>query len=356
MRKILINLDGLGDISYKILNNKTPLEAAKTPNLDFLANKGKTGLMYVEKGIAPESDFALFSMFGYSSSKYPGRGIIEALGFGLKINKNYTYLRGNFAKIKNNYLIEAQTNLPSKQILKKINSINKNIQIVPTLGHRCIVIIKKKVSLNISNYHPGYKKVNNYTTAIPRSKKLKLRKVTGNKETSKLLNNFIKKSESILKNKTILMRGISNKLPKLKKVKNWSILADTPVDYGVAKLVGMKPIKKTSIIQQIKNIKSNVFLQIKGPDTYSHKGNPIKKKKEIEKIDKFLKPLKNLKNTIICITADHSSLCKTKAHSSLPVPILISGKGQDNIKSFSEKSCKRGILKKFKANKLLTLL
>ena len=56
MRKILyIVLDGLGDLPNPQLDNKTPLEAALTPNLDKLAREGKTGMMYsVGKGIAPE--------------------------------------------------------------------------------------------------------------------------------------------------------------------------------------------------------------------------------------------------------------------------------------------------------------
>ena len=175
MRKILINLDGLPDIRYKELGNRTPLEAANTPTLDYLARKGKTGKMYVMKGIAPESDFALFSILGYPNSKYPGRGIIEALGSNIKTKKNNIYLRGNFAKIKNNYLIEAQANPPSKKILRKLNQIDKNIEVIPTLAHRCVVIVKKRISTAVSNMHPGYKNIKNYSTAVPRNKRLKLK-------------------------------------------------------------------------------------------------------------------------------------------------------------------------------------
>lgn len=49
----------MGDLPIEELGNKTPLEAADTPNMDFLAKTGKTGLMYsVRKGVAPESDVA----------------------------------------------------------------------------------------------------------------------------------------------------------------------------------------------------------------------------------------------------------------------------------------------------------
>jgi len=356
MKVILINLDGLGDISYRELMNKTPLEAAIKPTLDYLASKGKTGLMYVLDGIAPESDFAMFSMLGYPIKKYPGRGIIEALGSNIKINPNYLYLRGNFAKIEKSYLLEAQSEPPSKEIIKKLNNINKDISIIPTVGHRCIVIIKKKVSANISNMHPGYRNIKNYSTAVPRNKRLRLKRCTGDKVTSNILNSFIKEAEKLMENKTILLRGASNKIPRLKKLKNWIILAETPVEYGIGKLTGMKAVKKTNPVKQAIETKENVYLQLKGPDIYSHKGLPRLKKQEIERIDSLLSPLKNIKNTIICITADHSSVCKIKTHSKEPVPVLIYGKGKDKVTTFSEKACKSGSLGLFQAKNLLKFL
>ncbi|NIU39489.1 hypothetical protein GWN65_05875, partial [Candidatus Bathyarchaeota archaeon] len=49
---------------------------------------------------------------------------------------------------------------------------------------------------------------------------------------------------------------------------------------------------------------------------------------------------------VICVTADHSTPCKLKAHSDDPVPVLISGNKiqADEVKKFSEKECKKGEL------------
>ncbi|HDL75111.1 MAG TPA: phosphoglycerate mutase, partial [bacterium] len=73
----------------------------------------------------------------------------------------------------------------------------------------------------------------------------------------------------------------------------------------------------------------------------------------IEKIDKNLKPLLNLKNILIIVTGDHSTCCELKRHCKEPVPILIFGGKGDNVKEFSEKACKKGRLGKFKAIKLM---
>ena len=57
MKGVLVILDGIGDLPHKVFNEKTPLEAAETPNMDFLATRGELGYMYpVKPGFVPESE------------------------------------------------------------------------------------------------------------------------------------------------------------------------------------------------------------------------------------------------------------------------------------------------------------
>src|SRR3989337_2956419 len=101
MKLIYIVIDGMGDIPIAELGNKTPLEAAVTPNMDSLAGNGQTGLMYtVKKGIAPESDAAVISLLGYDPFKYStGRGVIEAVGAGIEMRDGDLALRCKFATL-----------------------------------------------------------------------------------------------------------------------------------------------------------------------------------------------------------------------------------------------------------------
>lgn len=323
MRKIIIILDGLADQ----INTKTSLELAKTPNLDKLVKNSQAGLMYPIKNIAPESGAAQFVILGNNLKDFPGRGIIEALGANIKIKPNHTYLRVNFAKIKNNKLINIREPIP-----KNINKLNnKNIKIYPTKGYRAVLEIKGNYKIN--NTHPGYKTYKNYSKAI----EVKLKKIKSN---NKLLKNYIKQVEKTLKNKTILVRGAGYQLPKLKPLKNWSIAADMPVEKGLGKLLKMKIIK-TKSIKQILKTKSNLYIQIKAADPPGHKGDKRAKIKAIEKLDKFLKPLIKLKD-IIAITADHATPPNLKRHSKDPVPYLIYNKPSNNIKKFTEKACQKG--------------
>ncbi len=334
MRKVVIIIDGLGDISYKHLGNKTPLEAAKTPTLDFFADRGITGIMHPIKGIAPESGVSQFVILGYPLSKYPGRGIIEALGADIKIKKNHTYIRGNFNYFKGKKILE-RANIPSEYILEDLNEINRKIKIYPTKSYRCILEYNGKIELK--NTNPFYKKIKNYSKAMD---SLGYKVKANNKD----IQDFIEKAEHIMKDKTILLRGSSYKLPKVKKLKNWEVGADMPVEIGLGKLLGMKTFKKKDTIRKILNSDKNIYVQIKGPDTYGHKGNLIGKVKAIEKVDRYLKNIKYIKNTTLIITSDHSTPCKLKRHSKHPVPILIYGGRKDSVDKFGENYCKKGSL------------
>lgn len=349
MKKILIILDGLAD-----KGNNTSLHLAKTPNLDLLAKNGKTGLMYPIKNIAPESSASQFSILGQDLAKCPGRGPIEALGLGIKLKRGEIALRCNFANIKHEKITNPRANIPPKKVISKLNKINSDIKIIPSVGYRAVMIVKN-ASPNISNTHPGYIKYKNISKAITPTNTKKICK--GDKKTSDKINSFIEKAEKILKNRTILIRGAGKSPSVTDKMSDWALIADMPVEIGLGKLLGMQILKKgKDKIKQIIRCKKNVYVQIKGPDTYGHKGDKKAKIKAIEQIDKTLKPLTQLKNIIICITSDHATPCSLKRHSKDPVPLLIYGKGKDNVKKFSEKDCKKGSLGIIQGKDLMKLL
>jgi len=245
---------------------------------------------------------------------------------------------------------------------------DEKIKVIPTVGYRAVIMIKTKSSPLVTNTHPGYRIVKNHvSTALPiKGRKLKVHRCKAleknAEETARLINEFTKKVEKTLKNKTVIMRGCGNKLPKLKKLKGrWALLADMPVEIGVGKIVGMKilpkspDLKKTfETIKKNFNKYDNFYLQIKGPDAYAHLGDVWGKVKAIEKIDReFISRVKKL-NAVICVTGDHSTECKLKAHSKLPVPFLIYGRGRSKAKNFSEKECKKGT--RIQGRELLKLL
>lgn len=371
MNKVVILLDGLGDSSYKQLGNKSPLDAAKTPNLDKLCLRSKLGLMdVIDKNIAPESDEAMLALLGFNPFKYhTGRGPLEAYGADVHFKEGNVVIRCNFVEVKGNFITHIEPELSREKIkyfVKRLNRIDLGVKFrfIDTVGHRAVLILEGG-SDKITNSHPGYNIIKNYiSSANPVKTGLNIKKCfplnNNAKETARSINKFVEMSKKILKGYAVVTRGAGDRLPKLKKLKNWVLLADMPVELAIGRLTGMRIVKKTNNYKKdaelIKNLakKHNVYVQIKGPDASSHHGKFKEKMKSVEKIDKeFIAGLLDMDAEII-VTADHSTECKLKAHSKLPVPLMITGKS-DGIKHFSEKNCRKGSIGRINGTDLLRI-
>jgi len=406
LKLIYVVIDGMGDLPTEELNNKTPLEAAETPNMDFLAKNGKTGLMYtVGKGIAPESDVAVISILGYDPFKYStGRGILEAVGAGLTIKEGDLALRCNFATIeKENKIVDrrAGRDLTTKEATELTKAINTQVQLESypvdfefrnTVSHRGALVIHSKgkpLSSEITNTDPAYSKLDGIGVAKVQVEMV-LKKCEPMTDTeaarisAELVNEFVEKSHRVMdrheinkkrvaegkmKANAILTRDAGHLLPNFFNINDrynvrFACLADMPIEIGISKLAGMHVIKlppptdnleKDSALRLKKLFDALplfdcFYIHIKGPDEPGHDGKVELKKKLIAFIDKHffgkLLPKIKLEDHIICVTADHSTPCKLKTHSDDPVPVLISGgkiKG-DGVDGFSERECEKGSL------------
>ena len=404
MKLIYTVIDGLGDLPTEEFDEKTPLEFAETPNMDSLASRGRLGLMYtVGRGVAPESDVAVISILGYDPYKYHvGRGPLEAYGAGLEIRDGDLALRCNFATLgEGRRIIDRRVgrSLTTEEASKLAEAINRLIKLEShpaefkfknTVGHRGVLVIKSHtgpLSANISNTDPAYERVAGLGVAKAEVQMiLEDCKPLNDSESARisamLVNEFTMKSHQVLENheinrrreaegklkaNVILTRDAGDKLPKFFNINErygvrFACLVDMPVERGIARLAGMHAIELpppsgdlkhdcTLRVEKLLSVLDSFdcfYIHIKGPDEPGHDGDFIRKAETIATIDKYffgeLLPKINLDEVIMCVTADHSTPCKLKAHSDDPVPLLIAGNGvkSDGIKEFSEKSCRKG--------------
>jgi 2,3-bisphosphoglycerate-independent phosphoglycerate mutase len=102
MKIIILLGDGMSDIPSSELGNKTALQAATTPNMDFMAQHGQVGLAHtVPNGLPPGSDVANLSVFGYDPrSCYTGRSPLEAISMGVTLGEDDVAFRMNLITLK----------------------------------------------------------------------------------------------------------------------------------------------------------------------------------------------------------------------------------------------------------------
>jgi len=398
---IYVLLDGVGDLPHPDLDGKTPLEAASTPTLDKIASNGTIGeVISVGKGIAPESDIAVFNMLGYKfdHTGYVGRGVIEAIGIGIDFKDGDLALRGNYSTLNEEGIIidrragrqieKEDADGIAKEIEEKIKFSHPDISVVvsPTIGHRVTVRIRansRKLSSKITNTDPAYSNIGGMGVAkavgdfLKIEKCLPLEETEDSKFTANLVNRFSEQSINIMKESKInkkrqeqnkkqlsciLLRDAGNKYPDLipineKYAMKFSCIVDMPVELGISEVLKMKTFEaggltdyeeKASVAAKAMETQNAIYVHLKGPDEFGHDGDAIGKMKNIEEIDhRFFKTLvENIDSSkvAIIISADHSTPCINKGHSDDPVPILVSGDfiKNDGTTRMTEEQAKKG--------------
>jgi 2,3-bisphosphoglycerate-independent phosphoglycerate mutase len=404
IKLVYVLLDGIGDLPHYALNGLTPLEAAYTPHLDALARNGAMGsVISVGKGIAPQSDIAVFNMLGYNfkDGSYVGRGVIESIGCNIDFREGDLALRGNFATVDDNLKIvdrRAGRAISTEEAKSVCKTLSDNITfsdkdgsmtLEPTIAHRVVIRFrhaKMKLSDKITNTDPAYDKVDGMGIAkAVTNEDIYIQESKAQEDTepakvaARMLNEFTIQVVQLLRdhpvNRTriaagkkpmncILARDSGNRYPNVEpinKMYNMSVggIVDMPVEIGISKVLGIKMFqagdtvdyeKKAKVAADSLKLVNAMYVHIKGPDEFGHDGNASGKKKNIEDIDRrFFGTLVQELNKVdaaIVISGDHSTPCIKKGHSDDPVPLLVSSSRveQDGSARFTEKYAKRGRL------------
>jgi 2,3-bisphosphoglycerate-independent phosphoglycerate mutase len=384
-RKVIMAIaDGLGDRPHPLLGNKTPLEYARTPNLDRLASEGITGMMdLIAPGIPVGTDMGHLILFGHHPQDYPGRGPIEALGIGMEVKPGDVVLRCNFATVdKKGIVVDRRAGRireKTDDLAQAINGMELEdgieIYFKPATEHRAVLILRGSgLSDKISDSDP--KAPND---GKPYHKVEPLDSSEEAKRTATLLNLVLETAHIMLSshpvNKErmadgkhpanfILTRGagqVVNLEPVAHKLKmDVSCIAGESTVLGVAKLAGYKTFTDISMtgnidtnvelkarlaIEEIAN-NDMVYVHMKAPDVKGHDNEPLEKARSIELFDHMVGLiLQQLpENVYLALASDHSTPCEVGEHTGEPVPIVISGPSirRDRVLQYNEIDCAEG--------------
>jgi 2,3-bisphosphoglycerate-independent phosphoglycerate mutase len=328
-------------------------------------------------------------LLGYNPYEvYTGRGPFEAAGIGIKLKEGDVAFRCNFATVDEKLVVKdrraGRVKNGTKELAKAIDGMKINdVKIIfkEAVEHRAVLVLSgKNLSSNLSDVDPHRDNIR-----LHESKPLS----ENANRTADILNRFVKESYRILKEHPVNMERIRNKkmpaniilprgagiFPKMRsmdekyKLKS-ACIAGISLVKGVCSLAGMDIINvkgatggvDTNIDAKVESaIKALekydfVLVNIKAPDLYGHDGDVFGKVKMVEKIDKALKPLKNIECLKI-FTADHSTPVTVKNHSADTVPITITGNHVrvDDVKNFDEISCAKGALCRIQGKDLMNI-
>ena len=385
MKHIVILGDGMADESITSLGNKTILQAANIPTIDYLARNGRCGMLEtVPAGFHPGSEIANLEVLGYDVSKvFEGRGSLECAGAGIPINDGEMVMRCNIICIENGKIKNHSAgHISSEEAYELLDALNKElgddvVSFHRGIQYRHILKIKggdKHVSCTPPHDVPGTPFADVMAKAdCPEAQK-----------TADLLNDLILRSQKVLENHPVnLKRKQQGKDPansiwpwsagykpsmktmrELYGVEKGAVITAVDLIKGIGVLAGLKPIQvegATGLFDTnyegkaqaaIEALKTNdfVYLHIEASDEAGHEGNVELKYKTVEFLEnRIVKPIfdevsKWNEPVAIAVLPDHPTPCRLKTHVAQPIPFLIYKPGQqaDSVLSYDEFSCQNG--------------
>jgi len=385
MKYIIVLADGMADFKVPELGNKTPMEYAYCPNMNYLARNGQVGRMKtIYENLPVGSIVANMAILGFNPYKYypQGRASFEALAQGIQLNKNDMALRCNLISINEGLRITDFTsgNISdghAKNIVSHLKINNHSFRIFPGQSYRNLLILRD-ISI-----HPNELKFFEPHCNIGRSIHEILPKALSEKSKplADELSDFmldtisqIKELNKRFKTKADMIWFWSpSSMPNLpsfaEKFKiNGSIVAamDFLKGIGVSAQMDFEDIpdtngyidtnyeNKLSYAKKMLLDNDLVYIHINAPDEEGHNRNPHLKAKSIEYIDnRILGPLMiHLREQYqddfrIAVLPDHYTAVKDGQHYGIDVPFLLYGKDilPDQIVDFSEESAERSDFK-----------
>jgi 2,3-bisphosphoglycerate-independent phosphoglycerate mutase len=377
---VLLVLDGLGDLPHTGHGMRTPLEAARTPNLDAIAPMAALGrLLPVEPGVTPGSGPGHLGLFGYDPLETPvGRGVLEALGAGMELRHGDVAARANFCTVDATGIVTDRragriATEVCEKLVAKLREHAPRFEDVEVIlqagkGHRFVAVLRGPGlggDVSDADPHKEGKPVPAAHALVPGA---------ANEKTARIVDAFVKRVAEVLKGESpanaALARGFSARphLPGFRErfQLRSAAIAAYPMYRGVAQLAGMDlfvpagegAAEAFAVAKQQWDAHDFFFVHVKGTDMAGEDGDFDAKVRVIEATDAALPQLMALQPDVLCVTGDHSTPVPMKGHSWHPVPALIHGRYcfADGFPRFHEKACRGGSFASLMSRELMAVL
>jgi 2,3-bisphosphoglycerate-independent phosphoglycerate mutase len=379
LKYIVLLGDGMADYPLEVLDGKTPLEYAHTPNMDLIAKTGTLGRIdTIPSGFIPGSDVANLSVLGYDSQKYyTGRGPLEAANMGLKLNPADMAFRCNLVTLKENGAPAMQDftsgHISSEEARHIITDLQNRLgsdefQFFPGVGYRHLLVWRNCrydaiqttpphdiIGRAITSYLPAGEGAQSLLNLMQRAKEILFQHAV-NKDrlsSSKKPANAIwpwgqGRAPQLLKftQKYELKGGMISAVDLLNGIGVCTGLEVIPVK-GATGYTNTNYIGKARKALDSLNHLDFIFVHVEAPDEMGHEGNIDGKIQAIEDFDeKVVGTILNEVNAVgpfrLMVLCDHPTPIVLKSHAADPSPFaVLSFTEGENLRSglnFEEKS------------------
>lgn len=351
---IIVVPDGAADLPLEELGGKTPLMAANTPNMDFIAKNGICGTaLTVPEGMEPGSDVANCSLLGYDPRKnLTGRGALEAASLEISLKNDEVAFRCNLITVEDDRLIDYCadhiTSEESKVLMAELSASFDSPVFKFFSGKSYRNIIVANDSFADLKCRPPHDIVGeSYSDNLPKGR------------CSDEISSMMEMAGKILEKHPVNISRIKNgkrpanavwpwgqgKIPRFASLNerfaiNGAVISAVDLVKGLGILAGMKIINvpgatgyydtdyQGKALYAIKALYGSdlVYIHVEAPDEAGHAGSIEQKIAAIENIDdKILGTLLNEVSHItedfcILIAPDHPTPISIRTHTAEPVP------------------------------------
>ncbi|MFC1650009.1 cofactor-independent phosphoglycerate mutase [Candidatus Latescibacterota bacterium] len=390
MKFIVLIGDGMGDYPRADLGGKTALEAANTPNMDWIAANGKGGFAQtIPESMQSGSDVANMEIIGYDTTEtFTGRAVFEALSMGHHLGSEDVAFRANFVTLENGKMKDySADHITTEEAVELINILDDKlgtdtIRFYPGISYRHIMVWKGgKDSMETTPPHDIIDR--EYKPYLPHG------------EGADEINGIMEQSRKILEDTVVnKKRETLEKLPA-SSIWFWGqgrnltlsaieekygvkggVISAVDLIRGIGVAAGLKPIfvpgatgyidtnyigKAEAALSALKTM-DFVYVHVEAPDEAAHNGDIDMKIKAIEDFDSkvvgtILDGLKDNDEAAVLVTCDHRTPVETRTHTREPVPFAYVGPGieTDSMKVFSENGADSGSIKIVNGHELLNI-
>ena len=346
------------------LNGKTPLEAADTVNMDYMARNGYCGMLQtIPKGLAPGSDVGNLALMGYDPIKnFSGRAPLEAANMNVFLGPDEVAFRCNLVTVADGKMADYSaghiSNEEARNLIKDLERAIDwpDVRFYPGKGYRHLMVVK---TINVHRLlkiktDPPHNIINQLVKDhLPSGAQCEI------------ILNLMEKSKKILERHQINKirvdmgdnpanmiwlwgQGIAPQLPLFKDLYGLSGSVISAVDLvnGIGRLAGLKIINvpgangyydtnyKGKAEYAIKSLKEKdfVYVHVESPDEAGHNGDLKAKIECIERFDKeivgtILNHFGKKSEVRIVIAPDHPTPVAKRTHTASPVPFVMFGPG-----------------------------